>query len=110
MTDTATNPTATIRKCHDDCGQWAHRHPCTATDKQVGAKWGSRFGCLLCGKMFKSGDEYRWIYANGKDCSFRHGNFFVCGSCDDDDEACWEKAVGLIPEVNSVLAERIKHR
>ena len=42
-----------------------------------------RFGCTLCGKIFKAGDTKRWVYAN--DSGVGCGNFFVCGNCDGED-------------------------
>lgn len=50
-----------------------------------------RFHCSLCGHVFVAGDAARWIYANGTPgvCT---GNFFVCRSCDGDDETVLRRA------------------
>lgn len=46
-----------------------------------GAKNGARFRCYLCGRKFKPGDKWRWVYAQHANVL----NFFTCGDCDGDD-------------------------
>ncbi len=67
------------------------------------------FGCLLCNKIFQAGDKIRWIYANGGDGPFRGGNFHVCEKCDEDDEACLQRAQDLYEMLNGhrLMLERI---
>ena len=56
----------------------ATRRDCEAS--WGGAKGGKRFRCYLCGRKFKPGDVWRWVYSKGK-----YRNFLVCEECDGDD-------------------------
>jgi len=84
------------------------KKPFVVTDKQVKSRWGSKFGCMLCGHMFKEGDTVRWIYTNHGKSAWRRGNFFVCAGCDGEDHEVIEKAVELVRKIdeNEVLLDR----
>ncbi len=61
------------------------QQPRTATEKDcagqwAGAKKGEGFRCTMCGHRFKVGDQWRWVYGQGKAV-----NFLVCSSCDGPD-------------------------
>ena len=55
------------------------------TEQDLTAPWsghtdGSRFYCKLCGRSFKLGDKWRWVYAGERQLV----NFFVGECCDDE--------------------------
>ena len=84
-------------------------HP--ATQQHIDAyrivrKW---FGCLICGHTFAVGDRHRWIYANARDAVFKYGNFYVCESCDEGDEATLMKAASAAESLmeHGPMAERL---
>lgn len=71
-------------------GSFTDGKPRIATDEDVRGAWcgrrdGAHFRCRLCGYKFRSGDYWRFVYANGSNSPSKFGNFLVCKECDGHD-------------------------
>lgn len=79
--------------------------PRMATEAECNACWGGfnkglHFRCYLCGHKFQVGDQWRWVYSNGKcfvdPATYKKwglGNLIVCGKCDGTNDEVLDKWV-----------------